>query len=206
MYDLLLPGHTHGGKYWQIWGKLFGRGMSFLCKIFMWANHKCVHINVLKKHSCFVYYFGIYAAANWSMWPRISTHTTPHGRSPAPRPPHSPKNRESVGLACPPLTPYPLSRAYITLYISKPFVAQRVGARNYISNHLSPRGLEACRPALFGVLGGLLRLMGAWWCSRQKALTKKRKMDENNAGADEVMKRDPGRAEPKSRRPRPMKL
>ena len=37
-------------------------------------------------------------------------------------------------------------------------------------------------------------------------MTMKRKMDENDAGADEVMKRDPGRAEPKSRRPSPMKL
>jgi len=75
--------------------------------------------------------------------------------------------------------------------------------RETISNHLSPRGLEACRPDLFGVLGGLLRLMDAWRGSRKShdekrgeihhddegrtTMTMKRKMDENDAGADEVM-------------------
>ena len=35
-----LPGHTNGGKYLQILGKSFGRCMCFLCKMFMWSNHK----------------------------------------------------------------------------------------------------------------------------------------------------------------------
>ena len=39
--------------------------------------------------------------------------------------------------------------------------------------------------------------------AREKRALTKRRMDENDAGADEVMKRDPGRAEPKSRRPSP---
>ena len=44
--------------------------------------------------------------------------------------------------------------------------------------------------------------MDAWWGSRKKALTMKRKMDENDVGADEVLKRD----ERPQARPSPIKL